>query len=156
SVRPAEDAPVVVIAIDEETYRREPFKDTPQVMWAPQQAKVLEAVLNAGAAVVGYDIVYSTSVESYLPGYEREFRRIIRRGGDDGRVVLGEIQHQQQPIVPHRGYIVAVRQENLRSLNLDEDSDGVVRHVPLFVDTVDQEQKVAAEPAFALELAARA
>ena len=40
SAGPSADAPVAVIAIDEETYRRPPFKDTPQAMWVPQQAKV--------------------------------------------------------------------------------------------------------------------
>ena len=155
SAVPTGDPPVAVIAIDEETYRRPPFKDTPQAMWTPQQAKVLDAVLNAGALVVGYDVIYSTSVESYIPGYERDYRQVVRRGGDEGRVVLGEIQHQQQPIVPNRGFILAVRQENLRTLNLDDDSDGVVRRVPLLVNTLDADQKVVAEPAFALELAAR-
>ena len=153
--RPAAEPPVAVIGIDEETYRRPPFKDVPQAMWVPQQAKVLDAVLNAGATVVGYDVIYSTSVESYIPGHERDFRQVLRRGGDAGRVVLGEIQHQQQPIVPNRGFILAVRQENLRSLNLDEDPDGVVRRVPLLVNAIDSDQKVVAEPALALELAAR-
>jgi len=152
---PAGDAPVVVIGIDEETYRREPFKDTPQVMWTPQVGKVLDAVLEGGATVVGFDVVYSTSIESFAPGFERDFLRSLRRGSDQGRIVLGELQHQLQPIVPYRGYIVAAREENLRDLNVDEDSDGIVRRVPLFLDFVGADQKVSSETAFAFELAAR-
>jgi adenylate cyclase len=150
------DAPVAVIVIDEETYRRPPFKDTPQVMWTPQQAKVLDAVLDAGAAVVGFDITYSTSVESYIPGYERPFLRSLHKGAGDGRVVLSKAQHQQQPIEPFRGLQIAVGVDNVRSVNLVEDADGVVRRVPLFLDVRSPDGTAAQEPGFALELTARA
>jgi len=156
AARPAADAPVSVIAIDEETYRRPPFKDTPQVMWTPQQAKVLDALLDAGATVVGYDITYSTSVESYIPGFERPFLRSVHKGASEGRIVLSKAQHQQQPIEPFRGLQIAVGVDNVRSVNLVEDSDGVVRKVPLFVDLRSPDQQTAPEPAFALDLAARA
>ena len=156
AARPAADTPVSVIAIDEETYRRPPFKDTPQVMWTPQQAKVLDAVLQAGATAVGYDIIYSTSVESFVPGYERDFLRSLRRGGSDGRVVLSKAQHQEQPIEPFRGQQIAVGVDNVRAVNLLEDSDGVVRKVPLFLEVGAPGGPAAQEPAFALELAARA
>jgi adenylate cyclase len=156
SAVPTGDPPVAVIAIDEETYRRPPFKDTPQAMWTPQQAKVLDAVLDAGATVVGYDITYSTSVESLVPGYERSFLISLRRGSGDGRVLLSKAQHQEQAIEPYAGLQMAVRgPDNVRSINLDDDIDGVVRRVPLFFDTLDANQKVVPEPAFALELAAR-
>src|SRR5262249_13656666 len=112
-------APVAVIAIDEETYRRPPFKDTPQVMWVPQQAKVLDAVLDAGATVVGYDITYSTSVESLVPGYERPFLISLHGGARDGRVLLSKAQHQAQLIEPFRGLqIAAGGPDNVRSINL--------------------------------------
>ena len=155
TVRPAADAPVAVIAIDEETYRRPPFKDTPQVMWTPQQAKVLDALMDAGASVVGFDIIYSTSVESYIPGYERNFLRSLRRAGSDGRIVLSKAQHQEQPIEPFRGLQIAAGAENVRAVNLLEDSDGVVRKLPLFLDLRSPDDP-AKEPSFALELAARA
>lgn len=155
ATRPLADAPVAVIAIDEETYRRPPFKDTPQVMWTPQLAKVLDAVLDAGAAVVGFDIIYSTSVESYIPGYERDFLLSLRRARSDGRIVLSKAQHQEQPIEPFRGHQIAAGGDNVRAINLLEDPDGVVRRVPLFLDR-SPEQPTAEEPTFALELAARA
>ena len=58
------DSPSVVVAIDEETYRRPPFKDVPKVMWTPQIARVMDAVTAGGAAVVGFDLILPTSVES--------------------------------------------------------------------------------------------
>ncbi len=131
--RPVSDPPVAVIAIDEETYRRLPFKDTPQVMWTPQHAKILNALLDARATVIGFDIIYSTSVESYIPGYERSFLLSLHRGTSDGRIVLSKLQHQEQPIEPFSGYQMVVRADNVRAVNLLEDPDGVDRKVPLFL-----------------------
>lgn len=156
AARPPADAPVAVIAIDEETYRQPPFKDTPEAMWTPQQAKVLDALLDAGATVVGYDVIYSTSVESYIPGYERPFLRSLRKAAGDGRIVLSKLQHQQQPIEPFRGLQIAVGVENVRAVNLLEDPDGIVRKVPLFLAAGALNEAVTQEPGFAIDLAARA
>jgi adenylate cyclase len=150
------DSPVVVIGIDEETYRRPPFADTPRVMWTPQAAKILNAILDGGAAVVGFDSVYATSIEPYLPGYERDFLRSLHRAGSEGRLVLGYMQHQQQPIVPFRGHILAAGADTLRGLNLLEDLDGVIRRMPLFLHADGQNNSSVPQPAFALALAARA
>ncbi|HUN49283.1 MAG TPA: adenylate/guanylate cyclase domain-containing protein [Stellaceae bacterium] len=149
------DSPVVVIGIDEETYRRPPFADTPRVMWTPQAAKILNAVLDAGATVVGFDSVYATSIEPFIPGYERDFLRSLHRAGSERRLVLGYMQHQQQPIVPFRGHILAAGTDTLRGLNLLEDPDGVIRRVPLFLHP-DGQSGGMPQPAFALALAARA
>ena len=44
--RPAPDpSPVVVVGIDEETYRRPPFAGTPQALWGPRLGTVLGAAL---------------------------------------------------------------------------------------------------------------
>src|SRR6516164_11745590 len=56
-------APVAVIAIDEETYDTPPFKDSPTVTWTTEIGRVLTAVLDGGARVAGFDIVFSTSIE---------------------------------------------------------------------------------------------
>src|SRR3974390_1245136 len=56
-------APAVVIAIDEETYRTPPFKDSPTLTWTPEIARVLTAVLAGGAKVVGFDIIFPSSIE---------------------------------------------------------------------------------------------
>jgi len=150
------DSPVVVIGLDEETYRRQPFIETPRIMWTPQVAKVLSAVLDAGATVVGFDAVYSSTVEPFLPGYERDFLRSLHRAGSERRLVLGYMQHQQQPIVPFRGEILAAGADTLHGLNLLEDPDGVVRRVPLFLHADGQSGSSEPQPSFALAIAARA
>ncbi len=150
------DAPVAVIAIDEETYRRPPFKDTPQAMWVPQQAKVLDALLEAGATVVGYDVTYSTSVETFIPGFERSFLRSLHKGATEGRIVLSKQQLQTKPIEPYIGFQTAAGVENVRLVNLVEDADGVVRKVSLFFTIGAAAASATQEPGFALDLAARA
>lgn len=126
-------SPTVVVAIDEETYRTPPFKDVPKVMWTGRIAKVLGAVLDGGAATVGFDVVFPTSVDPYLRGFDREMLLALRKGAREGRVVLGAMQHSEKPITPYAGYRIAVgRGKNIRALNVVTDRDGVARRVPLF------------------------
>src|SRR4030088_1626002 len=60
--------PVAVIAIDEDTYETPPFKGSPTLTWTTEVGRVLDAVIEGGAKVVGLDIVFPTSIEqSELP-----------------------------------------------------------------------------------------
>ncbi len=149
-------SPTVVIAIDEETYRTPPFRDLPKVMWTKQLAKVLNATLEGGALVVGYDVIFPTSVEKYIKGFDKEFLVALRTGAKEGKVVLGKVQHQAKPITPFPGYSFAVgHQKNIRSVNLFDDGDGVIRRVPLTFEAEDLKTGRRVEPSMALELAAR-
>jgi len=56
-------SPTVVVALDEETYRTPPFVGTPAITWTPEIGQVLTAVIAGGAKVVGFDIVFPTSIE---------------------------------------------------------------------------------------------
>ena len=150
-------SPVVVIAIDEETYRRPPFRDIPKAMWTKQIAQVIDATLAAGAMVVGFDIILSTSAERYLAGFDREFLLALRRASADGKIVLGKVQHQAKPIGPHRGQSFAVGHEkNIRSVNIYQDDDGIIRRVPLMFRARTVDAKIRTETSMALELASRA
>ncbi len=150
---PPAASPTVVVAIDEETYRTEPFHSLPKVLWTKHLAAVVDATLAAGARVVGFDVIYPTSVERYLKGFDRELLITLRRASETGQIVLGKVQHQHKPIVPFPGYSFAVGHgKNIRSVNLFSDGDGVIRHVPLTFRSSDG----AEEASMALELAARA
>jgi adenylate cyclase len=163
-LRAPESSPTVVIALDEETYRRKPFEGTPNVTWTREIGLVLDAVLKGGAKVVGFDIIFPTSIEqSEMPfesetlgarvrGFDRDFLRVLAQGARAGKVVLGQVQHQDHPIQPAPGQRIAVRQQaNIRALNFHIDPDDVVRRVPLsFI--VDGETT----PSMSVELAARA
>src|SRR5690242_16699835 len=103
--RDAAAAPVAVIAIDEETYETPPFKGSPTTLWTTEIGRVLTAVLDGGAKVVGFDVVFASSIEqSELPfgddavgakmrGFDRPFLRSLAAGAAAGKVVLGEALH---------------------------------------------------------------
>jgi len=153
---PDRPSDVVIIAIDEETYQQEQggFANTPRVMWTPQYAQVLNAVIDAGADVVGFDIVLPTSIESKVKGYDREFLRTLFKHGRQGRIVLGKVQHHGKPVSPFPGHSYAVGNEkNIRLLNVGlstVNTDGIIRHIPLWFD-----QSKRIDPSMSLELAAR-
>jgi class 3 adenylate cyclase len=157
-------SPAVVIALDEETYRTPPFEGTPNVTWTREIGRVVAAVLEGGAKVVGFDIVFPTSIEqSEIPfgdetlgarvrGFDRDFLRALALGARAGKIVLGQVQHQDHPILPSRGQRAAVgQQRNIRPLNAYNDPDDIVRRLPLTF-AVDG----TALPSMATELAARA
>jgi class 3 adenylate cyclase len=153
--------PVVVIAIDDETYQTPPFKGSPTVTWTTEVGRVLSAIIDGGAKVVGFDIVFSASIEqSELPfgddllgarmrGFDRAFLLSLRAGSAAGKVLLGEVLGGEGPSPGQR--IAVGRQKNIRALNVVSDPDEVVRKVPLMFPA-DEKQV----PAMALELASRA
>ena len=146
---------IAVVAIDEETYRRPPFRGTPKALWTPQIGRVLGAILDGGASVVGFDLILPTSAERYLPGHDLPLLLALRRGGEEQRIVLSRVQHQLRPISPFPGHAIAVgRGRNIRLVNVFTDADGVVRRVPLWFQLVEPRDD-AFEPSFALEIAAR-
>lgn len=152
--RPARTSPVAIILIDEATYNTPPFQGISKELWTPQFATVIRAVNQAAPHVIGMDIILTTSMEAVQPGYEREFRRALKEAGDAGRMVLAKVQGQGPPLQPVRSHTIAAGGAgNVRSVNLEQDSDGIVRHAPISFPRADG---TAAETAFAYELARRA
>ena len=157
-------SPAVVVAIDEETFRTSPFAGTPSVTWTREIGQVLTAIIDGGAKVVGFDIMFPTSIEqSEVPfgdetlgarvrGFDRDYLRALATGARAGKVVLGQVQHSDHPVLPSPGQRAAVGQgRNIRALNVHSDPDDVIRRLPLSF-TVDGEKV----PSMAIELAMRA
>jgi adenylate cyclase len=159
-------SPVVVVVLDEESFRTPPLAGTPTIAWTREVGRVLTAIVNGNAKVVGFDVVFATSIEqsaipigdttdtlgSRLHGFDRDFLRGLQLAARDHKVVLGEVQVREEPILPSPGQRIAVgQQQNIRALNVYDDPDEVVRRVPLsfMVDGVQT-------PSMAVELAARA
>ncbi len=160
-------SPAVVVGIDEDSYRTPPLKGSPLPIWTGEIGRVLGAVLQGGAEVIGFDIVFPDSIEqSEIPfgqgplggtfgdkvrGFDRDFLLALMKGAASGKVVLGEVVGEQ-PITPSRGQQLAVHGvANLRPLNIYMDRDDVARRLPLTFPT-----KEGAVPAMAVELASRA
>lgn len=157
-------SPAVVVAIDEESYRAAPFKGSPTLTWTGEIGRVLNAIVEGGAKVVGFDMVIPTSIEqSEIPfgdgmlgervrGFDRDFLRALAGAAAPGKIVLGEQLRGSDPIRPSPGQRIAVRQQqNIRPLNTITDGDDTVRRMPLSFSI--NGGKVAS---MALELAARA
>ncbi len=156
-------ASTVVVAIDEDSYATLPFKGSPTVTWTREIGRVLGAVLDGGATVVGFDLVFPSSIEesalpfgegslgSHLRGFDRDFLRALRAGASTGRLVLGEVQLRDEPVRPAAGQRIAVGEDNIRVLNAYTDADGVVRRLPTGFVTAQ-----GIVPSMAVELAARA
>ena len=120
---------VVILGIDEETYQTEPFRATPRVMWTPQIAEVINGLTDVGASLIGFDVVFPTSVRQFIPNYERDFLKTLRKTAREGRLVLGKVQHQAKPIAPEAAQSFAVGHSvNVKTLNLEVDRDSVIRH----------------------------
>ena len=124
---------IVVVALDEESHLRPPFADLPRPLWTPQLASVVEAALDAGALVVGLDLILATSAEPVLRGYDRPLLQALRRGGDEGRLVLASVQDPHRPLYPAPIYVFALRRnaDHIRPANLAPDPDGVARRAML-------------------------
>ena len=153
-----------MVAIDEETFRTPPFEGSPSATWTPEIGRVLTAIIDGGAKVVGFDVIFPTSIEqsavpfgdetlgARLRGFDRDYLRALALGARAGKVVLGQVQHQDHPVLPSPGQRAAVGfGRNIRALNVHSDPDGVIRRVPLAF-MVDGEPV----PSMAAELAARA
>lgn len=155
------NSPVVVVAIDGETYGAPPFKGSPTQTWTREIGRVLGSISDGGAKVIGFDVIFPNSIEqseipfgdgplgSRMKGFDRDYLIALRQISDNGKLVLGEILSNDHPEVPYRAQQVAVR-NTIRALNVHTDPDDVIRRMPL---SFAIEGKPV--PAMAVELAAR-
>jgi adenylate cyclase len=162
--RPPSSSSTVVIALDEETYSTPPFKGSPTLAWTGDIGRVVSATIEGGARVVGFDVVFASSLEesqirfgddtlgAKLRGFDRDYLRALALSARAGKIVLGETESGGQSILPTAGQrLAAGGRANLRSLNVHTDVDDVVRRVPLAFSIGE-----GAVPSMALELASRA
>jgi adenylate cyclase len=154
---PVSDPPTAIIAIDEETYRRPPFANVPSALWTNEIATLLNMLVDADANVVGFDVVFPTSMDRYVPGFDRPFLAALRRAAAVNKVVLGEVQVAAMPIKPFPAQAMVVGGDrNIRFVNLTPDPDGVIRRMPLNFTEHSETDGTRRLPSFAMELAKRA
>ncbi|MGY3560475.1 adenylate cyclase [Bradyrhizobium sp. USDA 4463] len=154
-------SPVVVVAIDGATYETPPFKGSPTQTWTREIARVLNSITAGGAKVIGFDVIFPSSIEqseipfgdasfgSRVKGFDRDYLIALRRLSDSGKLVLGEILSNDHPDRPDHAQQLAVN-GNIRALNVDTDPDHVIRRMPLSFSIEGRPV-----PAMAVELAAR-
>lgn len=155
-------SPVVVVAIDGETYDTPPFKGSPTQTWTREIGRVLGSITDGGAKVIGFDVIFKNSIEqseipfgdtsfgSRIRGFDRDYLIALRQFSDNGKVILGEILSNVHPERPDRAQQLAVK-NNIRALNVHTDTDDVIRRMPLSF-SIDGKPVTT----MAVELAARA
>jgi class 3 adenylate cyclase/CHASE2 domain-containing sensor protein len=149
---------VAVVTIDEATFTDPAFADTPMALWAPQFAQVLGAIDQAGATVIGVDLLFATTTMNIkgLRDHDKPLIAEFQRLGAQGRIVLAQANVGGKMTGPHRVFALVVGgQKNIRTIAVTADRDGVVRHVPL-LQSGRSLSDPASVPAFALTLAERA
>ncbi len=119
----AEPSPVVVIALDKRSLEEPEIAPYPRTFLAPVWATVLDAVFEAGAQAVGFDLLFSYSANRFSANYDAPFLAAI--GKHRGRVVLA----RSAATVPARPFLAALRNDDeaLGLVDLTADRDGRFR-----------------------------
>ncbi|WP_420337468.1 adenylate/guanylate cyclase domain-containing protein [Roseibium sp.] len=129
-------APVAVVGLDQVSLNSDRLATVPRVFMSPVLATAGQAVLDAGAAGVGYDFVFAFSADSFadpntgeerLRGFDRPFLRFLYQ--NRGKVFVSRTSTG----VPHRAISAAAGTSGVRFAEVSPDTDGVVRrHTPEF------------------------
>jgi len=155
----AQPSRAVVVAIDERTFRQPPFAGLPKVMWTPQIATVQDAVLDAGARALGWDLILPTTASTCVAdrNFDRPLLRSLFKHKTDGRLILGSSQVRGAATYPHKSFSWALGgNANVRSLDVIADDDDIVRRVPHFLKFRHGDGQIDLIPGMAYELALRA
>jgi len=136
-----EPAHVALVVIDEPTLAEN--ADTPLVFWTPLFARAAERLREAGARVVGFDFLFTTSAESWIASlplrdpaaaeqYGLPFRQAISRGA----LVLAAsriaaVEGADEFLLPAPEYLLALPDLDVAArvglVDLPADDDGGVR-----------------------------
>ena len=127
---------VVLIKLDEATLAEYP--DEPLIFWGPRFAKVSAVLREAGASVIAFDMLFSTSPEQWLAklgglkaSAARDFDQAFRQELASGKVLLAGMQAPEETLLPAPDYLVALPDFDavrfIGAADLQPDSDGTLR-----------------------------
>ena len=157
---PADRDEVAVVGIDDDDTitdagLREEIRDIPRVFRRDYLAKVIEAVLDAGAAGIGLDIVLSSSVYRTCENEaDRRLKSVLKKSVMMQKpVVLGFYPASQgkKSELPHDYFLLSV--DRIGFLNFDEDLDEKRRTVSMSIHAKDMEDRETTVHSISRELA---
>jgi hypothetical protein len=82
------EAPVAVVAINRTSLQAPRFATEPRALFARYWGQLLNALLDAGAQVVAFDLIFDWSADGMLPDHDRSFREALGNHAD--HVVLAQ------------------------------------------------------------------
>jgi len=121
---PAEAGPVAIIAVDEASLERDELAQHPRALFAPVWARLTEAVTDAGARAIGFDLLFTYTANRLSPDYDRPFLATLAARRE--RVVLA----RSARALPAPPFLAALDDDEALGLaEIVADADGVHRHV---------------------------
>ena len=130
-----DEEPIIVVALDRRSLQAEELSDLPRALFARHWAQLVQALAEAEAAAIGFDILFAWSAAALLPEDERAFLATLAANRD--RVVLG----RSAAWAPARPFFFASGAGSdpnaLGFLELNPDRDGIFRRVPATLATDD-------------------
>jgi class 3 adenylate cyclase/CHASE2 domain-containing sensor protein len=122
-----EDSPVAVVALDKRSLESDELMEVPRVLMVQVWANVLDALEQAGARVVGFDIIFAYSGNRFREDFDAPFLEALAR--NRARVVLARSE-DTLPDVPFIAAVGANEQPDaLAHVAVRPDGDGTVRRV---------------------------
>lgn len=127
---------VVLVKLDEATLAEYP--DEPLIFWGPRFAQASAVLREAGATVIAFDMLFSTSPEQWLAklgglkaGAARDFDQAFRQQLASGKVLVAGMQTWEETLLPAPDYLVALPDFDaaryVGAADLQPDSDGTLR-----------------------------
>ncbi len=157
---PAGRDDVAVVGIDDDDtisnqQLREEVSDLPRVFRRDYLARVLESLLDAGAAGIGLDIVLSGSVYKTCDREaDRKLKEVLRKARTLGRPVVPGFYPAspgKKSELPHDYFLLSV--DRVAFINFDEDLDEKRRSVALSIHGQDTEGRDVTVHSICFELA---
>ena len=123
----AREANIVVVAVDRRTLDAPELEGLPRTLFGPAWAVMLDALREADAKAIAFDMILGFSGDRLQPGFDRAFLRSLSNAKD--LVVLA----RSSSTLPVRNYLAALRFDEtaLGLAELAPDSDGIHRRIRL-------------------------
>lgn len=124
---------VAVIGLDARSLASEALAPYPRAFLGPVWGELIEALRQADAEVVAFDMLFIYSANRFQEGFDRDFIQALARHRD--RIVLGRAEGS----LPARPFLAALRfdEASLGFVEVVPDADGVVRRVPIRLARAD-------------------
>ena len=131
--KPNPDSPLVLIGIDDATFKTEPFH-IPLILWHEYFGTVIQGLADAGAKTVGLDYILPQALfDELVPNYSRTWlKTLVYAQSKKAPVVSGMVQIAKRQYMPQARYLQIMGAPNIGLFNIPADEDDFIRRQRLF------------------------
>jgi CHASE2 domain-containing sensor protein len=127
----APESPVVVVALDRRSLLASRFASEPRALFAPHWEQLVNVLLDEGARLIVFDLVFVWSADQLTRGHDRSFIKAL--SDHHGQVVLAE--SHDLALAP--AYYRVVKADSLGLAVFEPDADGVTRRAAVRINTTE-------------------